>query len=269
MRKIKITVLLAVLMSMVGARSFAQDYPIYDIDVPNDDGLTLYYLYNDDHTELILVYGDYQYENIVIPETVTYDNKVYRVTSINENAFRDNRNLISVTIPNSLTYIGDWAFQNCENLPTLTIPNSVTSIGNYTFSGCKGLTSVTIGSGVTEMGNGAFALGSTHPELVTITSLIEDPMDTNAFKSFSPLYPSETLYVPQGTLEKYMAREGWKEFKYIIEGTLSTIDATLMNSGERTIKEAYDLCGKQFSQPQRGLSIVKMSDGTTKKVVVE
>ena len=38
MRTIKITVLLAVLLSMVGAKSYA-----HDIAVENDDGVTIYY----------------------------------------------------------------------------------------------------------------------------------------------------------------------------------------------------------------------------------
>ena len=62
----------------------------------------------------------------------------------------------SVTIPNSITYIGELAFSGCRGLTSVTIPNSVTSIGRSAFSGCSGLTSVTIGTGVTSIGWYAF-----------------------------------------------------------------------------------------------------------------
>ena len=106
MKQIKLTFLLAVLMSMVGAKSFA-----YDIEVKNADGVTIYYNYINNSTELEVTYrgssassysNDYT-GNVVIPSEVTYNNKTYSVTSIGENAFYGCYGLTSVTIPNSVT----------------------------------------------------------------------------------------------------------------------------------------------------------------------
>ena len=80
------------------------------------------------------------------------------VTTIGELAFRDCKNLTSVTIPNSVTTIGKSAFSFCDNLTSVTIPNSVTTIGNYTFNGCESLKSVTIPNSVTTIGGWAFYL---------------------------------------------------------------------------------------------------------------
>ncbi len=57
--------------------------------------------------------------------------------------------------------IGDWAFDatmDARNgsLTSISIPESVTWIGNGAFRSCSGLTSVTIGSGLTSIGSFAF-----------------------------------------------------------------------------------------------------------------
>ena len=78
------------------------------------------------------------------------------VTSIGMNAFTNCSSLASVTIGNGVTSIGDWAFSNCSSFTSVTIPDSVTSIGNYAFTNCSSLTSVTIGNGVTSIGSSVF-----------------------------------------------------------------------------------------------------------------
>lgn len=76
--------------------------------------------------------------------------------SIEDEAFRDDSSLISVTIPNSVTSIGNYAFYNCSGLSALTIPQSVTSISTRAFYNCRNLASVTIGNSVSYMGYEVF-----------------------------------------------------------------------------------------------------------------
>ncbi|MBQ2526610.1 MAG: leucine-rich repeat protein, partial [Bacteroidales bacterium] len=73
---------------------------------------------------------------------------------IEDEAFRWCGDLISVTIPESVTSIGNDAFYDCENLASITIPEGVTSIGDGAFRGCKSLTSITIPEGVMSIGDG-------------------------------------------------------------------------------------------------------------------
>ncbi len=86
--------------------------------------------------------------SITIPDSVTY---------IGEYAFWYCDSLASVTIPDSVTSIGSSAFSGCSSLASVTIPDSVTYIGAAAFSGCTSLTSVTIGDGVTSIGDYTFS----------------------------------------------------------------------------------------------------------------
>lgn len=100
-------------------------------------------------------------------------------SSFVEKTFKDN--IISITIPDTVNYIGYNAFSNCTNLKEVTISDSAVSIGNYAFSGCSGLTSITIPDSVTSIGLGAFS-GCTKLEKVTILDSVTSIGD-NAFES--------------------------------------------------------------------------------------
>ena len=143
------------------------------------------------------------------------------VTAIGDEAFRECTQLTSVTIPSSVTNIGGGAFMSCRLLTSVTIPNSVTSIGAYAFEDCRSLTYLTIGSGVTSIGDGAFSKDN---NIISVVSLIENPFvitgkSSTLYSTFSlTVLNNSTLYVPEGTIDKYYATAGWQEFVTIEEG---------------------------------------------------
>jgi hypothetical protein len=83
---------------------------------------------------------------VVIPPSVAH---------IHDHAF-ESTGLVSVDIPQGITYIGACAFRFCAGLVSVVIPPSVTEIGECTFTGCTGLVSVVIPPSVTEIGDYAF-----------------------------------------------------------------------------------------------------------------
>ena len=72
----------------------------------------------------VRVEGIVGYDNkaVVISPYVYYNGKNYRVTSIGEHAFDNQRQLTSITIPESVTSIGAAAFSQCYSLTSITIP---------------------------------------------------------------------------------------------------------------------------------------------------
>lgn len=58
------------------------------------------------------------------------------VTEIAADAFAEQTNLTSVTLPDGLKKIADDAFFNCTSLKAITLPDSVTSLTGAAFSGC-------------------------------------------------------------------------------------------------------------------------------------
>jgi hypothetical protein len=65
------------------------------------------------------------------------------VTAIGNAAFQG-KEIIKVTIPNSVTSIGERAFYGCSSLASVSIPSRVTSIGERAFEDCTSLTGITV-----------------------------------------------------------------------------------------------------------------------------
>lgn len=76
------------------------------------------------------------------------------VTQLSSYTFSDCVNLVSVSLPMTLTSCGDGSFRNCSSLTSLTIPDGVTSFGGC--SGCTSLTTVRLPETLISIGEHAF-----------------------------------------------------------------------------------------------------------------
>ena len=83
----------------------------------------------------------------------------------------DARNLMEVTLPEGLTYLGNYAFFGAAKLKSITLPSTLTTIGLGAFDECAGLTDITIPSDVKTIKEGAF--GGTGLTSVTIPDKVE------------------------------------------------------------------------------------------------
>lgn len=104
------------------------------------DGLTYrFFNYGDPAKDYFVISspkeGNYS-GDIVIPSTVQYNGKTYEVRGIAAYCFCYDRQVTSVTIPNTVTEIGINAFLDCQGLKELTIPSSVKTVGEAAFGAC-------------------------------------------------------------------------------------------------------------------------------------
>ena len=238
-------------VTSIGDYAFEGCYGLTSVTIPNSvtssNGLTSVTIPNS-----VTSIGGFAFSGCYGLTSVTIGSGV---TSIGDNAFDGCYGLTSITIPNSVTTIGNYAFYCCFGLTSITIPNSVTTIGNYAFYYCYGLTSITIPNSVTSIGNYAFD----GVDLTTVVSLIEKPFviegKSSSYSAFNVnTFNNATLYVPVGTIDKYKATNGWKDFAYIVEGTPTGI--IVIENTQKKNATVYDLNGVRLSEPKKGINII-------------
>ena len=255
------------------------------------------------HTETnVLLLGC---SNTIIPEEVSkIGSSAFSgsngITSINgdENG--------TFVIPSTIKEIGAGAFEECMNLKTAQLPEGLEKIGDSAFSYSFNLESVTIPSTVTSIGSCAFgnysnglaniddySNGDDFIKLRSITCLVKEPFEIsyNTFcyyfrhyddwlgegsfymETYPDIYNYATLYVPRGSAKDYKNTASWSSFKNIEE--LKDPDApnapTDINELELSDNSEVQNClldGRTTNKATKGIHIVKMADGSIKKVII-
>ena len=188
----------------------------YDIAVENEDGVTIYYNYINDTEELAVAGFDmFINENsgiLNIPEEVTYMGRTRKVTEIMEYACQRKGDLISVTIPNSVTRIGSFAFWDSNRLTSITIPNSVREIGYHAFWGCESLKQIEIPNSVTRIEEGLFR------DCISLSSL----SIPNSVVSIESLAFTNCSSLTSVTIPNSVREIGWSAFEKCI--SLTSVD---------------------------------------------
>ena len=188
--------------------------------------------------------------SVEIPASVESEGNNYVVTAIGDNAFFENPEMISITLPVSVVSIGEFAFAFCENLTSVTISGPVTNIDWGAFVNCTNLTSIDLPSTLETIGTKAFGWSglvsieipssvnfiacnafSYCLDLTSITVSWNNPaVVTYGDDIFDETDASKiSLYVPFWTRSLYLKHDVWKDLSVVSNGEAD--DSTALLSG--------------------------------------
>ena len=186
-------------------------------------------------------YNKYYTGDLELPEKVYYYGDYYKVTAINERAFRGS-----------------------SELRNLVIPSTVNKIGSYAFEGCTGLEKLVVKS----------------PSAATRAATTEPTVPTVDEHAFDDICKTAVLYVPENWKEAFKAAPEWRKFFEVKEqredGTVlaeltmtSTYGGTLAvgeivsESDTRIVKVAEGSSVTVEVTPREGYMLTNLSyDGT-------
>lgn len=180
------------------------------------------------------------YDNKVSKGTLTILNLEKATIVDNElrfTTFQNCKQLISITLPNSLILLGDEVFQGCSNLTTIKLPDGLTTIGKLAFNQCVKLSSIDLPESLIKIGEVAFN-------------------GTNL----------TTLYIPQNVSE--LATVGWGvRFSYerAVRGMANLTKITVSPNNQKYasvdgILFSKDLTLLHYCPPKKELTSYKIPD---------
>ena len=169
--------------------------------------------------------------------------------------------------------MGDYAFEGCESLTEIEIPSSITAISDGAFYNCIRLTNVALPATTKTIGYDAFYGCNSLKEVVLPATSC--PKATGAFTTEQMAEVS--VLVPEESLLAYQVDTYWSQFDLLdaipeVDGGVPSVDAeTAIGNlkGDAKIVSVYNLGGQQTPRMQKGINIIRMNDGTTRKVLVK
>ena len=166
-----------------------------------------------------------------------------QINRIESFTFFQCKNLLSVTLPDGVNFIGWQSFLGCENLESINFPNGILVIDGRAFDGCNCLKKIDLPDQLENIEYGAF-WGCSNIIEITIPNNVQS-INQMAFygcsslgsvyvkPSMPPVFTYETsdeinhfnknatsrkIYVPSESLENYKAADGWSEYANDIVG---------------------------------------------------
>ena len=177
-------------------------------------------------------------------------------------------------IPDGITEICRTAFCG-SGITSISIPNSVTTISYEAFNWCQELTTVVVGNGITTIGDDLTGLGCSFGSCSKLKDLYLYAINVPYTKDntfINTNIDNAVLHVPANLVDTYKATAPWNGFKEIVALTDSDPRPTEIKgiaNNDAKVDYFFAIDGKKNNKKQKGLNIVSMSDGTTKKVVVK
>lgn len=265
--KIKLKNSLSVILSVLVVISAALCVPVTASAVTYDsDPNNFKYSYNYGST-LANIYGyTGNSEYVKIPSKING----YTITGINTQAFKNNKKLKGIIIPDTVTYVEDSLFSGCISLTDVDLGKGITVITNGMFYNCKNLESLTIPEQIERFYDSYSYTGNSSDKpfegCVNLKNIYFKAKDISLVRYYLNL-PSLTNIVIGSTVESLPDR-AFSGYKYLENVTFEngllvlpnecfknctglkniTLPDSMMSVGESAFENCYNLKSVTFSK---------------------
>lgn len=173
---------------------------------------------------------------------------------------------VSFVIPNTVTNIKAHAFYNCDYLKNVTISSPcIKSIEGGAFTWCE-LETLSIFGYIEKIDQYAFS----NTEILKLYIYYKEKVLSIPFRF--PIYmggpaPDRVLYVPRGMRKQYIGYSNYFTRIEEMSAEMTGVDNVADDTKSAEIKQCYDVNGRMLNGMNKGLNIIRYSDGTVRKVV--
>lgn len=202
--------------------------------------------------------------SVVIPDNVK---------ELGSNAFYECEALADITISANIEKIATSSFEKCNSLKTIWIPDGVKEIDSNAFHKCQKLEKVYIAGSVERIGASAFGNCENISDVYCFATTPPTP-NTMWYNTLSNYFwqsytEYSTLHVPENSTDSYKSAFAWADFGKIVALTNEDTGIGGPLADESLVKQRYTVDGYRIDALRRGINIVKMPNGQTRKVFVK
>ena len=227
-----------------------------------DDNLSNYIV--NENGNAIIGIKDKTATEYVIPEKING----ITIDKIEQEVFKDNKNIVSVSIPKTMRYIEKAAFENCENLKTVTFAEDTEELNLRmdVFKDCTSIEEIVLPYGLSQTQLGVFAGCTSLTKITTPFVGIRNPTTTSVdgkyyclgtfFGSDTEIPVKDLIITKQKYIFSYIFNESKVEnltissadldlsssFGYYMRETLKTVDISNSNATELDYS-SFEGCG--------------------------
>jgi hypothetical protein len=236
--------------------------------------------------------GDFAMHSVQKATEITLPSKV---ETIGKYAFRNCRAITSITIPKTCSNIGEGAFTSCYSVKKIVIGDdgAYCYCGWYAFSldyadaQRASLTTIILGKNTKSFGACPFQWQEAMVENVYIYNeegIITIEQNKGLFERYgntgsivnadASVLNLITVHVPSTLVDAYKADANWSSMNIVAltstdpTPTTTAVKSIYDNTDEAKVLKRYSVNGTELSAPSKGINILRMSDGSVKKVIV-
>ena len=178
--------------------------------------------------------------------------------------------LSSVALSKNCQTTENRTFEKCKALQTIVIPDGVKNIKNGAFEGCNGLKRIYMAATVETLGASAFERCGNLTDVYCYG--VNPPTQEGWYKKdilevfLNSYVDYSTVHVPETALDSYQRIHPWSDFGNIVALTNDETAITPVTAKSSAMRYVT-LNGRQNVLLQKGINIVRQSDGTVRKLL--